>query len=213
MPQDLKGKKIWTAPPGTGPDTSTRLVLAHLGLNPERDVELEPYGDHHFLGVQRLLEGKVAASLSNRGKLKDLLKEGEKVTLLADFIDSGLAITAADVLVRRDWLEANRDVAKKFLKAVSEAIAFAKTQKNFADAIFGKYLPEDFATGTQTKFDDYVLGVLPERPYPLTNGLAIAIQEISSRDSSLRQKNADLFIDKSLVMEIEKDGFFKQLYR
>src|SRR5262245_13869773 len=84
-PQHLRGKKIWTARPGTGPDTATRLVLAHLQLDAERDVELLPYGDHHFLGLQWLLENKVAATLSNRSTLMDLNRRGNKVTLLADF--------------------------------------------------------------------------------------------------------------------------------
>ena len=212
-PLDLIGKKIWTARPGTGPDIATRLVLAHLELNLEKDVELVPFGDHHFIGVQWLLEGKVAASLSNRGNLKDLLKAGKKITLLADFIDSGLAITAADVLMRRDWLEENRDAAKNFLRAVSEATAFAKTHKDFADAIFQRYLLQDFATAMETKFEDYVLGVLPAKPYPSIEGLEIAIRELSPCDSFLRQKKARDFIDESLIMEIEKEGFFKQLYR
>jgi ABC-type nitrate/sulfonate/bicarbonate transport system substrate-binding protein len=212
-PQNLKGKKIWTARPGTGPDTATRLVLAHFQLNPERDVELVPCGEHHFLGVQWLLEKKVAASLSNRSTLKDLMKGGNKVALLADFIESGLAITAADVVMRRDWLEVNRGAAKNFLRAVSEATAFAKSHKDFADAMFEKYLLADFATGMESKFEDYVLGVLPARPYPSTRGLEIAIREMCPHDSFLRQKKAGDFIDESLIMEIESEGFFDQLYR
>jgi ABC-type nitrate/sulfonate/bicarbonate transport system substrate-binding protein len=212
-PRDLKGKKIWTARRGTGPDISTRLVLAHLGLDPEKDVELVPCGDHHFIGTQWLLEGKVAASLSNRLNLKDLLKGEKQITVLADFIDAGLAITAADVLMRRDWLRANRDAAKNFLRAVIEATAFAKAHKDFADAIFEKYLLHDFATAMETKFEDYVLGVLPAKPYPSTEGLEIAIREMSPRDSFLRQKKAADFIDESLITEIEEEGFFEQLYR
>lgn len=212
-PLDLKGKKIWTAPSGEGPNVATRLVLAHLGINPDRDVELVPGGDNHAIGVQWMLDGKVSASLSNRGKLKDLLKEGKKFTLLADFMDSGLAITAADVLVRRDWLAAHRDAAKSFLKAVIEATAYAKTHKGFTDAICAKYLLKDFATGMETKFEDYVLGVLPEIPYPLTKGLEIAIRELAPGDSFLRQKKAEDFIDASIISEIEKEGFIEQLYR
>lgn len=212
-PQDLRGKKIWTARPGTGPDISTRLVLAHLGINPEKDVELVSCGDNHVIGVQWIFEGKVSASVSNRGKLKDLLKGGKKVTVLADFIDSGLAITAADVLVRRDWLEANRDAAKNFLRALIEATAYAKSHKDFTDAVYEKYLLKDFVTGRETKFEDYVLAVLPEKPYPLTKGLEIAIRETTPGHSFFRQKKAGDFIDESLIMEIEKDGFFELLYR
>ena len=211
-PQELKGKKIWTARPGTGPDVSTRVVLAHLGLDPETDVEIVSSGDHHALGVQWMLEGKVSASLSNRGKLKDLRKAGKEVSLLVDFINSGLAITAADVLMRRDWLARNRDAAKNFLRAIIEATAFAKSHKEFTDAVFEKYLLEDFATGMDTKFEDYVQGVLPEKPVPLTKGLEIAIQELAPDHSFLRRKKAADFIDESLLAEIEKEGFFEQLY-
>ena len=212
-PLDLRGKKIWTAPPGEGPNVATRLVLAHLGINPDKDVELVSGRDNHAIGVQWMLDGRVSASLSNRGKLKDLLKQGKKFTLLADFMDLGLAITAADVLVRRDWLDAHRDAAKSFLKAVVEATAFAKTHKDFTDAICAKYLLKDFATGMETKFEDYVLGVLPEKPYPLTKGLEIAIRELAPGNSFLRQKKAADFIDASIISEIEKEGFIEQLYR
>jgi ABC-type nitrate/sulfonate/bicarbonate transport system substrate-binding protein len=213
LPQELKGKKVWTAPSGEGPNVATRLVLAHLGINPDNDVELVPGGDNHANGVQWMLDGKVSASLSNRGKLKDLLKQGKKITLLADFMDSGLAITAADVLVRRDWLEAHRDAAKSFLKAVVEATAYAKTHKDFTDAICEKYLLKDYVTGIETKFEDYVLGVLPEKPYPLTKGLETAIRELAPGDSFVRQKKAEEFIDASIIAEIEKEGFIEQLYR
>jgi len=213
-PQELKGKKIWTAPAGEGPNVATRLVLAHLGLDLDNDVELVPGGGgNHANGVQWMLDGKVSASLSNRGKLKDLLKQGKKFTLLADFMDLGLAITAADVLVRRDWLEAHRDAVKRFLKAVVEATAYAKTHKSFTDAICAKYLLKDFATGMETKFEDYVLGVLPEKPYPLTEGLKTAIRELAPGDSFLRQKKAEDFIDASIISDIEKEGFIEQLYR
>jgi NitT/TauT family transport system substrate-binding protein len=209
-PQDLKGNEIWTARPGTGPDISTRLVLAHLGINPEKDVKLVPCGDNHAIGVQWMFEGKVSASLSNRGKLKDLLKGGKQVTVLADFIESGLAITAADVVVRRDWLEENREAAKNFLRALIDATAYAKTHRDFTDATYEKYLLKDFVTGVETKFEDYVLGVLPEKPYALTKGLEVAIQETAPRAF---QKKAGVFIDQSLIMEIEKDGFFERMYR
>ena len=211
-PQELKGKKIWTARPGTGPDVSTRVVLAHLGLDPETDVEFVSSVEHHSVGVQLLLEGKVSASLYNRGKLKDLRKAGKEVSLLVDFINSGLAITAADVLMRRDWLARNRDAAKNFLRAIIEATAFAKSHKEFTDAVFEKYLLEDFATGMDTKYEDYVQGVLPEKPVPLTKGLEIAIQELAPDHSFLRRKKAADFIEESLLAEIEMEGFFEQLY-
>ena len=103
----------------------------------------------HDYGVAQILEGTVSASLSSRSTLKDLEKAGQKVTLLTDFIDAGLTITAADVVVRKDWLAANRDTAKRFLKALVEATAYTKTNREFTEAIQKKYLLKEYASGME----------------------------------------------------------------
>jgi NitT/TauT family transport system substrate-binding protein len=222
--QELKGKKVWTANFGRGPDVSTRVVLRYLGLDPEKDVQLVPcencpatlFGQPvsgHSIGVSWVLEGKVSASLSSRSTLKDLQKAGQKVTLLVDFIDAGLDITAADVIVRKDWLAANRETAKSFLKALVEATAYAKKNKEFTEAIQQKYLLKEYATGVETKFEDYVLGVLPKKPYPSVKGAEIAILEKAPGHPFFQDKTASDFSDASLMVEIEKEGLFEQLYR
>jgi NitT/TauT family transport system substrate-binding protein len=218
--QDLKGKKVWTANFGRGPDVSTRVVLRHLGLDPAKDVQLVPcencpatlFGQPvsgHSIGVSWILEGKVSASLSSRGTLKDLQKAGVKVTVLADFIDAGLDITAADVIVRKDWLAANRATAKSFLKALIEATAYAKNNKEFSEATLKKYLLKEYAVGIETKFEDYVLGVLPTKPYPSLKGAEIAILEKAQGQPFFQEKTASDFIDASPMRELESEGIFK----
>ncbi len=219
-PQDLKGKKIWTARFGRGPDVATRVVLRYLRIDPERDVRLISCSecsvnltDNPSVGVRWIFDGKVAASLANRGALRDLEKEGKRVTVLADFIEAGLYITAADVMVQTDWLRANREAAKSFLRALVEATAYAKKNKDFTNAVLKKYLLKEFATGMETKFEDFVLGVLPKKPYPLAKGLEIAIQEKAPGHAFFQNKKASDFIDESLMREIENEGLFERLYR
>lgn len=219
-PQDLKGKNVWTARFGRGPDVATRVVLRHLGLDPEKDVQLTTCGDcsanlvdNPSVGVNWIFEGKVSASLASRGTLRDLEKQGRKATVLTDFIEAGLYITAADVVVRKEWLAVNRETAKRFLKALVEATAYAKQNKDVSDAILKKYLLKEFATGMETKFQDFVLGVLPKKPYPSVKGLEIAIQEKAPGDGFFQAKKASDFIDDSLMREIENDGLFDRLYR
>ena len=232
--EELKGKKIWImGETGSGPDVSTRLVLKHLGIDPEKDVKIIACSGCHSargdrervkshpsglwinpaVGVQWIFEGKIAATLALRSTLKDLQREGKKAAVLVDFIDSGLYITAADVLMRRDWLAANRETAKKFLKALSEATAYAKTHKDFSDAMYKKYLQSTPTAWRPNSFEDYVLGVLPKKPYPLAKGFEIAIQEKAPNHPFFREKKAADFIDASLMQEIDKEGFFEPLYR
>ena len=218
-PADLKGKKMWTAGIGHGPDVSTRLVLRHMGLDPEKDVELiscegcpakllgEPVSGHS-IGVSWIFEGKGVASLSSRSTLKDLDKAGVKYTLLVDFIDAGIPITAADVLVHRAWLAANRDTAKKFMRAISEATLFAKANKEAAEEILKKNVLKDYASGMDTKFEDYVMGVLPAKPYPVAKGAELAIAEKASGHPFYKDRKASDFIDDSILRELEAEGVF-----
>ena len=216
-PADLKGKKMWTAGLGHGPDVSTRLVLRHMGLDPEKDVELMPcegcpaklFGEPvsgHSIGVSWIFEGKGVASLSSRSTLKDLDKAGMKYTLLVDFIDAGIPITAADVIVHKDWLAANRETAKNFLRAIAEATRYAKSNKEAAEEILKKNVLKDYATGMDTKFEDYVMGVLPTKPYPEAKGAELAIAEKAPGHPFYKDRKASDFIDASLLSEIEKEG-------
>jgi NitT/TauT family transport system substrate-binding protein len=218
-PADLKGKKMWTAGIGHGPDVSTRLVLRHMGLDPDKDVQLMPceacpaklFGEPvsgHSIGVSWIFEGKGVASLSSRSTLKDLDKAGMKYTLLVDFIDAGIPITAADVIVRRDWLEANRETAKNFLRALSEATIYAKSNKQAAETILKKNVLADYATGMDTKFEDYVMGVLPLKPYPAAKGAELAILEKAPGHPFYQKVKASDLIDGTLLQEIEKEGLF-----
>jgi len=218
-PADLKGKKMWTAEIGHGPDISTRLALRHMGLDPDKDVQLMPCGgcpakllgkpvSGHSIGVSWIFEGKGVASLSNRSTLKDLDKAGMKYNLLVDFIKAGIPITAADVIVRRDWLEANRETAKNFLRALSEATLFAKANKDAAETILKKNVLADYATGMDTKFEDYVVGVLPLKPYPAAKGAEFAILEKAPGHPFYQKVKMDDLIDTSLLSELEKEGVF-----
>lgn len=232
--QALKGTKIWImGEAGAGPDVSTRLVLKHLGIDPDKDVEIIACSGCHAgrsdqarvkshpsprfvnpaVGLQWIYDGKISATLALRSTLKDLEKEGKKPAILVDFIDSGLYITAADIFVRRDWLAANRDTAKKFLKALSEATAYAKTHKEFTEAIYKKYLQSTPTAWRPDSFEDYVLGVLPKKPFPIVKGFEIAIQEKAPNHPFFREKTAADLIDASLMTEIDKEGFFESLYR
>ena len=221
-PQDLKGKKIWSALAGHGPDVSTQVALRHMGLDPGKDVEIVRCEEGcsatllgqkvkgHSIGVAWTLDGKVSGSLSSRSTLKDLKDANKNVTLLVDFIDAGLDITAADLMVRKDWLAANRATAKAFLKSLVEATAYAKKNKEFTEAIQRKYLLEEYKTGMESKFEDYVLGVLPSKPTPSAKGVEIAIWEKGKGASFYKDHQPAEFVDASLTQELEAEGLFKQ---
>ncbi len=57
----------------------------------------------------------------------------------------------------------------------------------------------------------YVQGAIPQRPFPKTENVALGIEEFSSKPG-LKGKRAEDLIDRTLLTELEREGFFNRLY-
>ena len=106
-PEELKGKKVGTGEPNSSQDRITRQALQRLGLNPDRDVTLVPFGSRSVQRLNALLKGEIDATTSNEDNLFDLERRGElsKVRVLADNESLKLFIGAGvDFAVTRNLL-------------------------------------------------------------------------------------------------------------
>ncbi len=107
-PQDLRGKKVGTGEPNSSQDRITRQALQRLGLNPDRDVTLVPFGSRSIQRLNALLKGEIDATTSNEDNLFELERRGEmsKVRVLADneslklFIGAGVRSFAGGSYLR-----------------------------------------------------------------------------------------------------------------
>jgi hypothetical protein len=57
----------------------------------------------------------------------------------------------------------------------------------------------------------YVQGAIPERPFPKAEVIALGLEEFGAKPG-VKGKKAEDLIDTSLLRELEKEGFFEQLY-
>ena len=57
-----------------------------------------------------------------------------------------------------------------------------------------------------SKFEDYVLGVLPSKPYPSVIAVDIALAEKAKGNTALKDKKGGDFVDASLMNELENEG-------
>ena len=64
-PEQLKGKKVGTGEANSSQDRITRQTLQRLGLNPDRDVTLVPFGSRSIQRLNALLKGEIDATTSN----------------------------------------------------------------------------------------------------------------------------------------------------
>ena len=214
-PEDLKGKRVGTGEPNSSQDRITRQTLQRLGLNPERDVTLVPFGSRSVQRLNALLKGEIDATTSNEDNLFELERRGEisKVRVLADNESLKLFIGAGvDFAVTRPLLANSRAVVKGFVQALGDAIALARRERAQADRIYGRYLNVKDPTLLEFMYRTYVHGAIPERPYPKLDNVALGIEEFGAKPG-LKGKRAQDITDLSLVKELEGEGFFTGLYR
>jgi ABC-type nitrate/sulfonate/bicarbonate transport system substrate-binding protein len=213
-PDQLKGKKVGTGEPNSSQDRITHQALQRLGLNPERDVTLVPFGSRSIQRLNALLKGEIDATTSNEDNLFDLERRGEmnKVRVLADNESLKLFIGAGvDFAVTRNLLSSSRNVVKGFVRALCEAIALARADRAQADRIYTRYLNVKDPALLAFMYRTYVQGAIPQRPFAKAENVALGIEEFSAKPG-LKNKKASDIMDANLVRELETEGFFERLY-
>jgi NitT/TauT family transport system substrate-binding protein len=214
-PEDLKGKKVGTGEPNSSQDRITRQALQRLGLNPDRDVTLVPFGSRSIQRLNALLKGEIDATTSNEDNLFDLERRGDlnKVRVLADNESLKLFIGAGvDSAVTRNLLTNARFAVKEFVRSLCEAIALAREDRSWADRIYSRYLNVKNAALLDFMYRTYVNGAIPERPFPKAENVALGIEEFAAKPGLKNKKAGDL-VDDSLMRELEREGLFQRLYR
>jgi NitT/TauT family transport system substrate-binding protein len=214
-PEELKGKKVGTGEANSSQDRITRQTLQRLGLNPERDVTLVPFGSRSIQRLNALLKGEIDATTSNEDNLFELERRGEtnKIRVLADNESLKLFIGAGvDFAVSSGLLRQNREAVKRFVKALGEAIALARDDRSWADRIYGRYLNIKDPALLDFMYRTYVEGAIPQRPYPKVENVALGIEEFTAKPGLKNKKPGDL-VDESLMRELENEGLFRSLYR
>lgn len=211
--EDLRGKRVGTGEPGSSQDRITRQTLLRLGLRPEKDVTLVPIGGRSVERLKALLEGRIDATTSNEDNLYELERRGDlgRVRVLADNESLKLFIGAGvDFAVSRQRLLGDRESIKAFLKALCEAISLAKKDRGRADRIYVRHQGVRDPALLDFMYRTYVQGAIPQRPFPRPEAIALGLEEFGAK-AGLKGKKTDELIDKTLIEELEREGFFERL--
>lgn len=204
-PQDLKGKSLGVTRFGTSTDAAARAALTRLGLQPMVDVPLVPAG-----GVPEILAAIQAGAIS-AGVLSpptSFAAEAAGLKKLVDITGMRIPYPQSCVASTRRFLHTNRAEALNFLKAMIDAIAHIKRDRDTAERILGKYTKinsKDILDGSY----DIFAPLLPEVPTLPDAAVETAIK-IIPRAAGTRPSQ---YVDNSLVQELEQSGFIRSVYR
>jgi NitT/TauT family transport system substrate-binding protein len=211
--KDLKGKVIGALRPGTTTDFVLQRILLKLGLVPGKDVTIMPTGlsrsDERLL---LMFQGKIQATIGTVDNLAQLELKGLKVNVLADPTDLGIPTPASDISSTRQFLTTHRNRAKAFLRAFCEAIWLGRNNKEVAFRVYRKYMRLEEPKLLESMHRNYLLTSIPVKPYPIEQAIQADIEDLSASINELRGKKAADFMDRSLLNELESEGFFARLH-
>lgn len=139
--EDLKGKKLATLPKITASYMSTTTIFRSAGIDPEKDMKITFSTPPQI--VELLSTGEVDAGIGVAPSSYGLLSSGKfrSIANLEDLWESkedGLHMPFVTFSVHEDWYQANKDVARRFVKTFYEASAMIQKDPN----ILLKELPE-----------------------------------------------------------------------
>lgn len=210
-PEDFRGKKIAISRFGSSSEVNLRICLEKLGVRPEQTQIIQVGGVS--TRQTALLAGQVDATILSDPQATAATKNGMK--LWVDLSDSKWGFPRYChncFMAKRSYLEANREQASNFLKAVIEGLYLMKRDKPMAIRLIKKYLRMDDESAS-IGYDFYIakhgegMLSLPER-----RGLEFVIAEVAKTNPKVAGSTPESLklLEPSILEEIKKSGFVEK---
>jgi len=204
--EDLKGKRVAISRFGSLSDVSLRDALAFYKLRANQDVQVAQMGG---LGERMvaLTSGVVDGAILNVDQVFQAEKLGFQI--LIDLRKLPLTYSTQGIVVSREFLRAQRNIVKRFLKVYIEGIKIFKTDKEFSMDTLSRYIKTSDREILSKTYDVY-RDAWETVPLVRRDGIQQALDSIP--DAKNTKLNLDSLIDNSLIRELEKEGFIRELY-
>ncbi|MGZ8466934.1 MAG: ABC transporter substrate-binding protein, partial [Candidatus Binatia bacterium] len=207
-PADLKGKRVGSDRYGSLSDLVLRDALRHFNLTPDRDVAIMQTG-----GLPERLGALKAGAVDGAILTGDTAFHAEKLGFhsVIDLSQLPIQYPGSTIVVSKALVQAKREMLKRFLRGWIEGIKTARTDKEFTIRVLQKFLKTADRDILDRTFEVYK-DVQEKIPVPDAKVMAVALKQLAATVPQAGQLKADDFIDRSLIGELESEGFIAKLY-
>jgi len=210
--EQLRGKTVGISRPGTTIEFATRRALQKLGFTPGKDVNILPTGlAESNKRIMVMLQGKMDATLVSPDNLFEAEQKGLKLSIIADLKELGIITSASDLSAKRDFFRNQRQRARAFMMGFCEGIWYGKANKSAVLASFRKHMRENDPRRLEALHKNYIVDYLPLKPFPMEDAIQADIENLTSTVPEFRGKKVADFIDKSILADLDREGFFTHL--
>ena len=207
-PEDLKGKRIAVSRIGGNTHYFTIQALRRHGLEPNRDFSfMQSGGDPEALAA--LMRGNVeAAALTPPSDAKALANKFHYVLYGPDL---KIPYAATAFVTRRSVIAKRPQVVGNFMRAMAEAAKIMHSDREFVYKVLGKYLRVTEKSILDAAYNAEIKALEPRLAIK-TEALQATLEEIAVTDPRAKKVTAQELIDSRYLDEMEKSGFFDQLW-
>lgn len=210
-PADLKGKKIGVTRIGAVSHFVLLMMLKRWNMSPN-DVQVMQVGSSPNM-LAALDKGGIDAAVLTIPSMFVAEDRGYKV--LIDLADTDIYYLHTMIASTRRYIKSNRDKVIRYLKGYLEGIAYFKQHRKESLEIVKKKLriTAGQERNLERSFDLLSTKYYESMPYPSLRGVETVLGFIEKDNPKAKTADPKLFIDDSLLREIDASGFVKGLYQ
>lgn len=205
-PEELSGKKIGIVGFGGANELAILLALKEWNV-PRQAVTILQAG-----GASQRLVGMSAKVLDATVLAQPELGEAQRMgmNVLAHMRDMKTAAFPMNAMVvRRSFLQQNRELVKRYQQAYAEATYQLLNSKEKATAVLGKWLQQKNPKAIEETYQYIATSFsFPTRIAP--QGIRNTLEMVAQRNPKI-DMNPAKYIDEGTLDELEKEGFFKRI--
>ena len=205
-PEELPGKKIGIVGFGGANELAILLALKEWNV-PRQGVTILQAGG----AAQRLLAMSAKAldaTVLAQPELGEAQRMGMNVLVhMRDMKTAAFPMNA--MVVRRSFLQQNRDLVKRYQQAYAEATYQLLNSKEKATAVLSKWLQQKNPKAIEETYQ-YVASSFSFPTRIAQQGLRNTLEMVSQKNPKL-DTSLSKYLDESTLDELEKEGFFKRI--
>ena len=207
-PEDLKGKKIGVSRIGGNSHYFTIQALRRFGMDATRDVQfIQTGGDPETF----------AAFVSGQIDVANLTPPTDAVAIARGYHyvvygpDLKIPYAATAFVTKRSVMAKRPQVIGNFMRAMAETAKIMHTDRDFVYKVLGKYLRVTERNVLDSAYNAEIK-VLEPRLAIKAESLQAILDELSGTDPRAKKIKPQEMIDLRYLEEMEKSGFFDQLW-
>jgi len=207
-PEDLKGKRIGVSRIGGNSHYFTIQALRRYNMEPNRDYSfIQTGGDPETLAA--LLSGGIEVANLTPPTDSQAVARGYHYVIYGP--DLKIPYAAAAFVTRRSIIAKRQQLVGQFMRTMAEAAKIMHTDREFVYKVLGKYLRITDRSVLDSAYNAEIK-VLEPRLVLKNEALQAILDEVAQTDPHAKKVKPQEMIDSRYLDEMEKSGFFDQLW-